>query len=235
MHLIVDAFNVLHCWGGGPEPGGFAELESLAGLIGRSRFASGRVSIVCDGRRFRDRKPQIPPPSKIIFAGAGKDADDLIESLIRRDSGPRELVVASSDRRLQRAARRRGGRWVASPQFLNQLVRDSASPPARPLRPAFARKTPLPSDAVDRWLDEFDVPADFAGPGAEPLPAKPKRPAEGRSKPNARRGAPVEPSETTPSDPLLREALEHWRDQIAPGDLDMRKWLNGPDRRNPDQ
>jgi predicted RNA-binding protein with PIN domain len=231
MHLIVDAFNVLHCWGGGPEPGGFAELESLAGLIGRSRFSSGRVSIVCDGRRFRDRSPSIPAPSKIIFAGAGKDADDLIESLIRRDTGPRELVVASSDRRLQRASRRRGGKWLASPQFLSQLIRDSAEPGSQTLRPAFARKTPLARDAVDHWLDEFDISSDFAGPRSEPMRPAPTR--AGHHRPKMERPSPSVPQSTPLHDPLLREAMEHWCDRLAPEDLDMRRWLDdspGPNR-----
>ena len=233
MHVIVDAFNVLHCWGGGPEPGGFAELQSLAGLIGRSRFARDRVSIVCDGGRFKAQQPRIPPPSKIIFAGAGKDADGLIESMIRRDSGPRELLVASSDRRLQRAVRRRGGRYLPSPKFLSELIRDSVSPAAQPLRPAFARKTLLSAGSVDRWLDEFEIDADFAGPRAEPAPPGSADTTEAPRLP-PKPPSPASPDDLTSIDPILREALDHWNDQIAHEDLDMSKWLDetaGPDHR----
>jgi predicted RNA-binding protein with PIN domain len=231
MHLIVDAFNVLHCWGGGPEPGGFAELESLSGLIARSRFGSGKVSLVCDGARFRDRPARLAPPCKLLFAGPGKEADPLIESLITRDSGPRELIVASSDRRLQRAAGRRGSRWISSRQFLSQIIRDSAAPERPSDRPAFARRTPLRSDAVEQWLAEFDIAPDFAGPRAEPPPIPDPEEANRRAKTPAPPAAPPERQDAPPApstDPLLREALEHWRGRLSPGDLDMQRWLDEP-------
>lgn len=232
MHLIVDAFNVLHSWGGGPEPGGYAELLSLSGLIARSRYADGKVSIVCDGGRFNATKPSFSAPCKVIFAGPGKDADGLIESIVRRDSAPRSLVVASSDRRLQRAVRKRGGRWVTSSQFLGQVVRDSAAPAPLPIRPTFAQKTPLQADAVREWMDEFDISAEFAGPGARVEPRSPEsRPASNASPPTTRSkpvNSPPPRSNPVGSDPLLREALEHWQDRLSADDLDMARWLDEP-------
>lgn len=229
MHLIVDAFNVLHSWGGGPEPGGYAELQSLSGLIARSRYADGKVSIVCDGGQFRATRPAFSAPCKVIFAGPGKDADGLIESIVRRDSAPRSLVVASSDRRLQRAVRKRGGRWVSSSQFLGQVVRDSAAPARLPIRPAFAQKTPLQADAVREWMNEFDISADFAGPGTGAEPPTPKpRPARNASAPATApdpKPTPAPRSNPVGSDPLLKEALEHWQDRLSPADLDMARWL----------
>ncbi len=227
MHLIVDAFNVLHAWGGGPDPGGYQELQSLSGLIARSRYAQGKVTIVCDGRRFQAAKPEFSAPCKVVFAGAGKDADSVIESIIQRDSAPRSMIVASSDRRLQRAVRKRGGRWFSSPQFLGQIVRDSAAPAPQPIRPAFARKTPLAADSVRAWMDEFNIAADFAGPGARPCSAKAKpssEPPKPSKRPSPKPKTPPAPHPAS-SDPVLREALEHWQDRLSAGDLDMARWL----------
>jgi len=226
MHLIVDTFNVLHAWGAGPDSGGHQEIQSLAALIQRSRYSDGRISLVCDGARFQGGDPAIPGSQRILFAGGGGEADAVIETLISRDTGPRDLVVASSDRRLQRAVRRRGGSGLASEKFLGQIIRDSANPAREPLRPAFARKTPLTPASIDQWLDEFGLPADFAGPGAPNQP--PTANGESVTRP-PRIGVPPEPKSTEPTpirDPLLKEALKHWQGRISAADLDMSRWID---------
>jgi uncharacterized protein len=226
MHLIVDTFNVLHAWGAGPDSGGRQEIQSLAALIQRSRYSDGRISLVCDGARFQGGDPAMPGSQRVLFAGGGREADALIETLISRDTGPRELVVASSDRRLQRAVRKRGGNGLASEKFLGQIIRDSANPAREPLRPAFARKTPLTPTSVDQWLNEFGLPADFAGPGAtKHNPVKNRKPAAAPP----RVETPIEPQRVDPTlmrDPLLKEALEHWRGRMTAADLDMARWLD---------
>lgn len=223
MHLIVDAFNVLHAWATGPDSGGRHEIESLSGLIQRSRYADGRVSIVCDGAIFPTGNPTIVAPHRVIFAGGGKEADAVIESLISRDSGPRDLLVASSDRRIQRAARKRGSRSLTSEKFLTQIIRDSTLPTPNPLRPGSGHKAPLAPDAVDRWLNEFDIPADFAGPASNPQPLKAAYTPTGE---NRRAAPPAKPSPPPPlTDPLLKEALQHWQGRLSASDLDMKRWL----------
>lgn len=227
MHLIVDAFNVLHAWATGPSSGGSSEVGSLAGLIGQSRYGSGRVSIVCDGAPFPIHDHDKSRSIRVLFAGGGKEADPVIESLISRDSAPRRLTVASSDRRIQKAARKRGSRSLTSEAFLSQIIRDSAAPDAKPLRPPFASRTPLSPDSVQQWLTEFDISADFAGPSASPPPALPHRkqpPGAKPEVPDAPRSVP--PDTQTPSDPLLREALKHWQGRLSAADLDMARWLD---------
>lgn len=228
MHLIVDAFNVLHAWATGPSSGGSTEVGSLAGLIGQSRYGSGRVSIVCDGAPFPIHNHDKSHSIRILFAGGGKEADPVIESLISRDTAPRRLTVASSDRRLQKAARKRGSRSLTSEAFLSQIIRDSATPAAKPLRPPFASTTPLPPEAVRQWLAEFDISADFAGPSASTPPTTPRR----NPTPSPKPSHPKHPRSNTPphapppSDPLLREALEHWQGRLSAADLDMARWLD---------
>jgi uncharacterized protein len=224
MHLIVDAFNVLHAWATGPDSGGRHEIESLSGLIHSSRYAAGRVSIVCDGAQFPTGKPTIAAPHRVIFAGGGKEADAVIESLISRDSGPRDLLVASSDRRIQRAARKRGSRWLTSEKFLAQIIRDSTIPDPAPLRPGIAPRAPLAPNAVDRWLNEFDIPADFGGPASRTKPPSPTR-TPPKENPRASPPLPVSPSPPL-TDPLLKEALKHWQGRLSASDLDMKRWLD---------
>jgi hypothetical protein len=70
------------------------------------------------------------------------------------------LLVVSSDKRLRRAARRCGARWLATPTFLSHLIRDAAVPAAPPARPEFAQRTPLDGQAVRFWSEQLGIEQD---------------------------------------------------------------------------
>lgn len=231
MHLVIDTFNVLHAWGSGPDLGGYAEIQVFSGLISRSRYGGSKVSIVCDGSALPGPLPALPPEMTLHFAGGGLEADPVIEHLIASDHAPRRLTVVSSDRRLQRAANRRRARWLPSHCFLSQILRDAQSTKPLPDRPDFARAVPLSQSRIEFWLDEFDISADFAGPGArsanEGFNGTPKQ----HRKPVPSRNSGDHPSpfgtnrSNLDADPLLRQALEHWQGRIDLEDLDMSRWL----------
>ncbi len=168
VHLVIDAYNVLHAWRGGPASGNAAdELPALARLIQKSGFSSAKATLVCDGvnpggpHHSGVAKARPDPRARAVahFAGPGRDADTLIERMIAKDPGVREVTVVSSDRRLQRAARRRGAKFLSAQNFLARAVRDAAGPGPMPDRPAFARKTPLDEFSTRHWLAEFGLPA----------------------------------------------------------------------------
>lgn len=158
MRLLIDAYNALHAWLGlgvdGPEP----SIANMADLIGRSRYAGAFSQLICDGPSpsgQHARMPLVVPGRRlvsVIYAGPGRDADSLIEELIERASGPRELRLVSSDRRLVKAARKRRATSIESAAFILELLADAQRPP----RPAAEVHADAPSPAeVAEWMRFF--------------------------------------------------------------------------------
>ena len=91
----------------------------------------------------------------VRFAPKHESADELIAELIQAASAPRRLVVVSSDRAIQRAARRRRAKAVDSDVWYAELIRarrerveTTADAPARPA-------VPLLEEDVNYWLRQF--------------------------------------------------------------------------------
>lgn len=155
MALLIDCYNLLHA----TMPPSLAGLDEagLCRLLARSPWAGERIVIVCDGAP----KPGIIVASpvagvELIYAGKGRSADEEIFDRIDADHSPRRLVVVSSDREIQKAARRRRAIAKSSEEFVRELaaMRRSGSSTGHD-KPASPGK--LASDEVDRWLDEFGV------------------------------------------------------------------------------
>lgn len=221
--LIIDSFNVLHVTGAlDPERAG-PDLAGLAELIASSRWGRIRSTLVCDGPGANVRMKQ-PGMVEIVFAGPGRDADTLIETILARSSAPRSITVVSSDRRLQRSARRRRARWMASDDFLRRLNVDAGGTTrhgATPTRPG----GPIGSDDVQRWIDRFGIGAKDplrrlpSAKGLDGSPAGSSSTPEAASDRTGGAGADVKP------DPLIEGALQEWRGRLTLDDLDMRRWI----------
>lgn len=90
----------------------------------------------------------------VRFARPHREADDLIEELIERETSPRRLTVVSSDHRLHRAARRRRATPVDSDTWFRQFAR-------RPIQPSRSVEVPdevesqLASAELEEWLRIF--------------------------------------------------------------------------------
>ncbi|MEM1331366.1 MAG: NYN domain-containing protein [Planctomycetota bacterium] len=247
--LLVDGFNVLHVTGVLPPDLAGLEPADLAGLISSSRYRGRGGRIVLDGARPHTQTksglglrgaPSGGPEHiqdetlGIVYAGYGKDADSLIERFIAESTAPKRLLVISSDRRIQRAARRRKAKWLPSGMFLEQLHADAQKKGRLPLRPEFAKQVPLPRHLIRSWIDEFGTDAEelIRAAGAEAAKRAEERsvapaPAAGKT----RRPRPTEPPpEPEPVDPaeraLLDAAIEEWRGRLSLDDLDMQKWID---------
>ncbi len=72
------------------------------------------------------------PPSRggvtVRFAPSGRTADELLIRQIQMERNPRGLIVVSSDRAVQEAARRRGARVWSAPEFLAYMQRQLGTP-----------------------------------------------------------------------------------------------------------
>lgn len=218
--LIVDAYNVLMVTGVLPPELAGLDESGLASLIAESRYARREARLVCDGAS-RGRPAGTPAGRvTIAYAGAGREADDVIEALIENDSAPRRLLVVSTDRRVRKAARKRRAPSMTSDVFLRQLAEDHARTP-RPVRPL--PPIPLERPAVARWMEEFGFRYDPEHRNADP----PRRPAAVAGQaPAPPEPPPVPAPEQAPLDPVLIQALEVWSGRLKVSDLDMTRWLD---------
>lgn len=163
MPVIVDTFNVLHQTGILPPDLAGIDVAGLVGLISRSRFARTRVRLVCDGASRLDVDEGDSGRVTIEFSGKGRTADDVIIHHVNRSSAPRRLTIVSSDREIQKAARRRRCEVITSENFLRQLAgdverREIAAAKANADRPREFRK-PLSEREAARWMRELGVDA----------------------------------------------------------------------------
>ncbi|MEN0019429.1 MAG: NYN domain-containing protein [Planctomycetota bacterium] len=283
--LLIDVYNVLHAGSADPRVAaglaGPMDTPGLARLLAASRYRRRARCLVCDGapgadalgKKF-DGSGKLGQPQRldagrirfrafgaeVLYAGGGRSADDLIEAVLADDPGVRDVLVVSSDRRLQRSARRRRAASITSQAFLRQLVSDSEGASRSDL-PGFATDVPLDAYSVAHWLSAFgyevrdapelapEVPKPTVGPlreKAKPAPQPAKKAAKPRPRGMHREVAAQKPTAERPklptgdgpaaqhdsidvSDPLLRQALEHWRGRLNVEDLDMRKWIDAAD------
>ncbi len=153
--LILDCYNLLHTTM--PQPLAGLDERGLIALLaaGQSRRRGrgwGAVRIVCDGVE----KPHAPTTLSVsdvelVYAGPGVTADEVIVNMIEADTSPRQLVVVSNDRQIQKAATRRRARAMSCESFIGELAR-MAGLLSRPIR----GDAPLPTDA-DYWMREFGL------------------------------------------------------------------------------
>lgn len=98
-------------------------------------------------------------PGEVRFSAKYREADDLIEELIRKESRPEKLTVVSSDGRIVRAANRRKATPLSNESWWEALregkLRRRAAPPAGPSKPT---AKPLPSaEETAKWSAVFAI------------------------------------------------------------------------------
>ena len=160
MSLIIDGYNLLHAsgvFGAVRGPRGFeasrvALLDMLVDVLGER--AAGAL-VVFDAAHAPDGLPGrvVHGDLRVWFAREYPDADTLIEKLVAEDTAPGHLVVVSSDRRVQAAARRRRAKAVSCEDWLA-----AARAARRPPRETGDAKPPEPGpEAVDEWKAYFGL------------------------------------------------------------------------------
>lgn len=181
--LLIDGYNLLFASGVFASAAGpptlqrtrEALLQHLADLL-EPRLL-GRTVVVFDAI-------QAPAglPGELTFAGMqvlfsrrSQEADELLENLIAAHRAPRELLVVSSDHRVQRAARQRGAKYADSDQWLRELTRrmEIASITTKP------QEVLTDSAELRRWVAEFgDVDSRRLAPEElKPVPSQSGKPA----------------------------------------------------------
>ncbi|MCA9230428.1 MAG: NYN domain-containing protein [Planctomycetales bacterium] len=187
MALIIDGYNLLHItgiFGKGAGPGGFQRSrEALLRFLAASIRQPERrlTTIVFDAADAPPGLPQsvIHEEMSVRYAVDYPDADSLIEELIQQHDVPRNLLVVSSDHRIQRAARRRRAKFIDSDLWYTNLWQQRIQ-----LRVQLKRRIPekpvgdLTAEEIDYWVNEFTAndPLDESGKelAEEHLPWRPQ-------------------------------------------------------------
>ena len=92
---------------------------------------------------------------QVAFAFDFDEADDMLESLIRKHSSPKSLTVVSSDNRIRKCAMARRAISIGSDEFLNRLERPVNNSEAIADEEALRAELKLSDREVQEWLREF--------------------------------------------------------------------------------
>ncbi|MAT81167.1 MAG: hypothetical protein CMJ29_05920 [Phycisphaerae bacterium] len=168
MRLLVDTFNVLHVTGVLPPGLAGPDVAGLAALVASSRWGEAHVALVCDGSPPSGKNPKLPARIRAIYSGTS-EADDILERLIQDSSAPGRLLVVSSDRRVRKAARRRGAKNLDASSFLRALLEDRRAGRGRP--ESIHRPANLRPGEVNQWRDTFKLGSDSITVSDEDLPS----------------------------------------------------------------
>lgn len=134
--LLIDGYNLMHAAGMFQASFGPGEFEKrrnrfLSELAGALRAAErDRTTIVFDAPASGPHSVESRTAHglRVIYARSELDADDVLEELIAAHSAPRQILLVSSDHRLQRAVKKRRGKFLDSEDFLARLAaRDNAA------------------------------------------------------------------------------------------------------------
>ena len=158
IRLLIDGYNLLYAsdvfasLAGPPtlERTRTALLQFLAAAL-EPKLRS-RTTIVFDATQA---PPNLPhelffDTLRVLFSRHGQDADSLLEDLIAAERAPRELLVVSSDHRVQRAARQQGAKFADSELWLRELKRARLA-----LKAATSVHPTADSADLQKWLAEF--------------------------------------------------------------------------------
>lgn len=166
MSVLIDGNNLMFAAREIEDPDRPVGRLMLAQTLGEWAASNGRnVHIVYDGPepQTANRRQFEHPHLTVTFSGSGVSADAVMADLMAETSAPRHLLVVSSDREVQRSARRRRSSTVASGNFWRQVKSELARPQVTPLEPE-EKSTGLDEPAVDEWMRLFGLaPEDGAG------------------------------------------------------------------------
>ncbi len=149
MPLLIDGHNLI-----GRTPGlSLADLDDEAELVRRiqryCRRRRRRATVVFDAGVVGGRSGALSTPEvEVVFAPAGRRADDVIRERLRKARDPAGWLVVSSDREVQRVARQAGARVISSEEFVAEMQAPLPSPQEK-------QAPHMSEDEVQEWLDLF--------------------------------------------------------------------------------
>lgn len=149
MPFLIDGHNLI-----GRTPGlSLADPDDEAELVRRihqyCRRHRRRATVVFDSGVVGGRSGALSTPEvEVVFAPAGRRADDVIRERLRKARDPAGWLVVSSDREIQRMARQAGARVISSEEFVADMQ-------ASPYTAQEKQTLRMSEDEIQEWLDLF--------------------------------------------------------------------------------
>jgi predicted RNA-binding protein with PIN domain len=159
MRYLIDGYNLLHAMGlvrGKAGPHGLEQARKalLGRLCGDHGIEAGAVTVVFDAAHAPpDAAAEGEYQGVHILYALQSEADEVIETLIQRESTPRQLMVVSDDHRIQQAGRRRHCSVRGCLDYLEEMERRRHRKPDQP--DASAKPEGVSSEEAQHWLREF--------------------------------------------------------------------------------
>lgn len=165
MRLLIDGYNLLFASGILRERSGPGGLErarrALVNFLAESLEAPqiSRTTVVFDAGNAPPEADHVRSVQgiRLLFARNHENADALIEELIEMESAPKQLTVISSDRRIQRAARKRRAKFVDSDRWYASILAARRERLLSTDSEAMDNQA-LSTESVQYWLDVFSRP-----------------------------------------------------------------------------
>ena len=155
--VIIDGYNLLRSIQATSEQDEPINEIHLCRLIGRYLKITGQDGVIIFDGTGPAEKFGFDDITNLetAFAGLSTDADTVIENKIKASTAPKQLTIISSDRRLQKAARKRRAKLVKSHVFWNKLQRQ-LSRKSKTREPP-AKKHGLTESETQQWLKFFNL------------------------------------------------------------------------------
>jgi len=157
MPVIIDGHNLLWFVGGSDSGEPLTEVK-LCHIINRYlRFVSEKGVIVFDGtgsgqKQLFDGFSNL----EVVFSGANKEADAVIEDKVKASSAARHLTVVSTDRRIRSAAKAAGSSSLTSRAFWRLVQEKLGRAGSQPGEPA-EKRGGLTTSETEQWLKAFGI------------------------------------------------------------------------------
>ncbi|TWT48256.1 NYN domain-containing protein [Botrimarina hoheduenensis] len=222
MRLLIDGYNLLHAsdrFGVGELAGTLqGARESLLDWLAQHLTEKERRTtvIVFDAR---DAPPGLPDrvefqAIRIRFARGYEDADALLEEIIEKAKGTKQLVVVSADHRVQRAARSRGAKPIDSQDWIREVgnrVHEASEPSVQRYSVGSAKEW-LEAFSDPELLEQIEREAQAAPPPRRRVPLDPTPPD------SLPADSSVDTPGAAPAESLPRARRKHRHTEFPPAD-----------------
>ncbi|MFW6134718.1 MAG: NYN domain-containing protein [Elusimicrobiota bacterium] len=154
VYYIIDGYNLIHC---------NAEIFSdniqrardyLTELIRIKRphgSPRNNITVVYDGQ------PGVSSPSAkeidVRFT-SGKEADWMIEKIVKEHLNPKEIIVVTDDKRLRKRIRNYKANWMATEDFISRMKKKLKPPKKSESSLSKKEKKVITDEFLKIWRDK---------------------------------------------------------------------------------
>ncbi len=156
--LIIDGYNLLRAVQNLLEQSSEITDVQLCRLIDEYLYRTKkRGQIVFDGVGPKDKSGfNNLRELEVKFSGTSREADDVIEKLIREDTAPRNLTVVSNDRRIKTAVNKRKATAADCVDFWTEVIKQLEKKKKKQVEPQ-GKFYGISEAETEYWLREFGL------------------------------------------------------------------------------